>query len=79
MAEELTHADGRQCNVPPAFLTERDAAHFIGMSVFYLRQARRHGGGPMYHTFGRSIRYRLSDLEEWTRTRRSTPRQGGRR
>jgi hypothetical protein len=35
------------------------------MSVFYLRQARVRGRGPVYLRFGRSIRYKLADLETW--------------
>ena len=46
-------------------ISERDAATYIGMSVFYLRQARVHGRGPTYHRFGRSIRYHVADLDTW--------------
>ncbi len=52
------------------FLTERQAAQYILMSVFYLRQARVDGQGPAYLRHGRAIRYRLSDLESWLHKRR---------
>ncbi len=51
--------------VPSQFLTERDAARYVCMSVHFLRQARVKGYGPSYARLGRSIRYRLSDLESW--------------
>lgn len=50
---------------PIPVLTEKDAASYIGMSIFYLRQRRMRGGGPSFLRFGRSIRYQLADLEAW--------------
>ena len=47
------------------FLSEADAARYINMSIFFLRQARVQGRGPAFLRFGRAIRYRLSDLEAW--------------
>jgi hypothetical protein len=46
-------------------MNERDAAVYTGMSAFYLRSARRAGKGPTFLRLGRSIRYRVSDLDEW--------------
>jgi len=51
--------------VAPPFMSERDAARYIAMSVHFLRQARVRGRGPAYARLGSSIRYRLSDLESW--------------
>ena len=44
---------------------ERDAAKYIGYSCAYLRLCRRHSRGPAYLRAGRSIRYRIVDLESW--------------
>jgi hypothetical protein len=55
--------------LPPPLLTERDAARFICMSVYFLRQARVQGRGPEYMRFGRSIRYRLDALEKFIQQR----------
>jgi hypothetical protein len=47
-------------------LMEADAAMYIGMSRAFLRASR--GGrcdGPAYIQAGRSVRYRLRDLDEW--------------
>ncbi len=60
---------------PPAFLTERDAASYVCMSRFFLRQHRQTGrGGPPYVRLGRSVRYRVVDLEAWLRDATITPR-----
>jgi|WetSurMetagenome_2_1015567.scaffolds.fasta_scaffold346352_2 hypothetical protein len=49
----------------PPVMNERDAAMYTGMSAFYLRSARCKGKGPAFLRLGRSIRYRVSDLDEW--------------
>jgi hypothetical protein len=55
-------------------LHETDAARYIGMSVAFLRQARIRARGPAYFRIGRSVRYRLSDLDTWLSLRRVTTR-----
>ena len=53
----------------PAFaaptLSEPDAAFYIGMSVSFLRKARRVGQGPAYHQIGRRVVYGVTDLDAW--------------
>jgi predicted DNA-binding transcriptional regulator AlpA len=44
------------------------------MSVAFLRQARVRARGPAYFRIGRSVRYRLSDLDAWLSERRVTTR-----
>lgn len=52
-------------------LTEYEAAKFIGMSRSYLRQSRMNGNregrtpAPPWLKIGRSIRYRVDDLDSW--------------
>ena len=52
-------------------LTEREAATYIGMSISFLRQARSNGErlnrtpAPHPIQIGRSVRYRLDDLDSW--------------
>lgn len=41
------------------------AAHLLGMSSVTLARWRVIGGGPQFLKFGRSVRYRVSDLEAW--------------
>ena len=56
-------------------LNEVQAADYLAVSPRTLRNWRTRGGGPKYvRISARCIRYRMSDLSEWTenRTRRST-------
>lgn len=52
-------------------LTEKEAAIYIGMSRSFLRQDRMQSirlhrtPGPSYVKFGRTIRYRQQDLDQW--------------
>lgn len=55
-------------------LHETEAARHIGMSVAFLRQARVRAKGPAYFRIGRSVRYRVSDLDAWLSLRRVTTR-----
>jgi hypothetical protein len=55
-------------------LHEADAARYVGISVAFLRQARVRAKGPAYFRIGRSVRYRVSDLEAWLSDRRVTTR-----
>ena len=55
----------RQC------LTEKEAAHYIGMSVAFLKKDRCEGKignrtiGPKYLKIGKSVRYLKEDLDIW--------------
>ena len=52
-------------------LSEATAAHYIGMSRSFLRQARMHGkrrnrtAGPPFSKIGRRILYLQDDLDGW--------------
>lgn len=50
------------------------ASQHIGLAVSTLEKMRVTGGGPKYVKLGRSVRYRLSDLEQYlaVRVREST-------
>lgn len=41
------------------------AALRTGLSVATLEKKRVHGNGPPFLKLGRSVRYRLADLDEW--------------
>ena len=53
------------------FMTETEAAEYIGMSCSYLRQDRMNGfrakrtPGPPYVRLGRRIKYIQADLDAW--------------
>ncbi len=51
-------------------LTEREAADFLGVTSRCLQAWRYRGGGPKFvRISSRCIRYRQSDLREWTEAR----------
>jgi predicted DNA-binding transcriptional regulator AlpA len=67
---------GPETAKPP--LRSAEAARYINMSDSWLRQSRMEGrtdGPPFVRSGGRSIRYRLADLDRWLEQRVCT---GGR-
>ena len=63
-------------------LTEGEAANYLRTTTRTLRNLRRKGGGPAFARVGRTIIYRLVDLQKWqavqsTQTKR-VPVQRGR-
>ena len=46
-------------------LTVSEAARWAKVSESFLNKARLTGAGPKFVRLGRSIRYRLADLEAW--------------
>lgn len=51
-------------------LHERDAAHYLGMSVAWLRRKRWEGDGPAYVRHGRAVRYEPTALRRWVEAHR---------
>lgn len=49
---------------PHPTLSERDAAAYLAFSEDWLRKMRRAGRVPFIRV-GRSVRYRVRDLEKW--------------
>ena len=50
-------------------LTQRQAAEMLALSERTLERIRVTGSGPKFVRCGRSIRYRLSDVEAWIASR----------
>ncbi len=52
-------------------LTEKEAAHYIGMSVAFLKKDRCEGKignrivGPRFLKIGKSVRYLKEELDNW--------------
>lgn len=67
----MTHA-----TPPQPAIGERDASRYIGMSVPWMRQGRMRGRGPAYIRIGRSIRYRIADLDRWLEQHKVDPSRG---
>jgi predicted DNA-binding transcriptional regulator AlpA len=60
------------------YLTETQLSELTQLSVKTLRTWRWRGDGPRFFRFGRSIRYALSDLNEWLESaRRSSTSDNG--
>jgi predicted DNA-binding transcriptional regulator AlpA len=59
-------------------LTETDAAPYTGYSQAFLRQSRQRGRGPAYIKVGRSVRYRIEDLDAWLNAHRVETRDSRR-
>ncbi|MDR0881614.1 MAG: helix-turn-helix domain-containing protein [Candidatus Adiutrix sp.] len=62
------------------FLSRKEAAEFLKMSEIFLAKdivTRRHR--VPYMKFGRSVRYRLADLEAWALRQRVDPAAGAKR
>lgn len=58
----------------PEFLTRQKAAEYLNIKKSTLEAWAHKGGGPIFVKFGRSVRYRLSDLESYieSHTQRNT-------
>ena len=48
-----------------AIFSSKETAQYLGMSESWLRQSRIKGSGPQFLKVGRSIRYRVEDLNTW--------------
>lgn len=49
----------------PAILKTSAAADHIGLAVPTLEKMRVYGNGPLFLKLGRSVRYRVVDLDRW--------------
>jgi predicted DNA-binding transcriptional regulator AlpA len=49
-------------------LTVPEAAEFLRLSGSWLAKARMRGDGPPYVKLGRSVRYPLGALRQWTKS-----------
>ena len=84
LADEIAARVAARLPTPPpqpateAWLTMREAAGYLGLSVKTLEEWRAQGTGPAAHKVGsRAIRYSRADLEAYARrstTEKETPR-----
>ncbi len=51
--------------VPQRLLTTAEAAEFVQLSQPHLEKCRCYGTGPRFVRLGRSVRYRIEDLQAW--------------
>jgi len=62
---------GNTPTTTPAVLKEANASTYLEMSRSYLRKGRCEGYGPPYIRIGKSIRYKVSDLDAWLELHRA--------
>lgn len=51
--------------IRPMTVNTDDAAKYLSLSRARLAKLRCDGGGPTYVTVGRTVLYRLADLDAW--------------
>lgn len=56
------------------WLTVKEAADFLAVSIDTLGRWRSEGKGPPFFKFEGGVRYGLSDIEAWLNSRRVEPR-----
>jgi predicted DNA-binding transcriptional regulator AlpA len=55
------------------YLKTPDAAEYLGLGISTLERLRVQGSGHLFHKLGsKAVRYRVDDLEAWTRPATST-------
>jgi len=59
----MTHT--KPSNTQRTTLTVPETATYLGLAVSTLNKWRVYGGGPQFLKLGRSIRYRIADVEAW--------------
>lgn len=47
------------------FCSDKELAESLAVSISTVRRWRQAGEGPHFVRIGKSVRYRLSDVEEW--------------
>jgi predicted DNA-binding transcriptional regulator AlpA len=50
---------------PDKLLTTKEVARHFGLGSRFLEVARTRGNGPAFCRFGRSVRYRVQDVNQW--------------
>ena len=56
-------------NSTSPFLTTKEAADYLRVSVRGLEHYRTHGGGPRYRKHGNQVRYSIKSLLAWSKER----------
>jgi hypothetical protein len=53
----------------PKFVDTKTAAAHLACSAAFLTKIRGSGGGPIFHKFGKSVRYRVDELDAYASAR----------
>jgi excisionase family DNA binding protein len=68
--EGVPTSEARPTEPQEPFVDTGAIARRLGVSVSYLDKMRLTGDGPPFYKFGRSVRYRISEVDEWAEQRR---------
>jgi predicted DNA-binding transcriptional regulator AlpA len=60
----------------PSLVNTAVAANYLGLSESTLNKWRLTGDGPRYFKFGRAVRYRIADLDDWAEQHRAISTAG---
>ena len=52
--------------LPKSFLTEKELATYLGVSISWVRKCRYTDEGVKFKKFGRSVRYHVDDVLAYT-------------
>lgn len=66
----MGHIAKAQETASPRYVTTRQLADILGVSVVSLELWRRQGRGPAYIRLGRAVRYDMADVETWVASQR---------
>lgn len=63
--ENTVRSDGRVRNAALAYWSEGQVANRLGVSVQWLRKERARGTSIRFRRFGRSVKYKISEVLEY--------------
>jgi len=61
-----------QEHIAGRYISEREAAIFLGVSRKALQSWRAKGVGPRFAKFGRAVRYNVNELTDWADSQQHT-------
>ncbi len=69
-AKQQRDAISASASVDSPYLSAKEAALYLRVSLRSLEHFRSEGGGPAYRKHGGTVVYHLQDLERWSARRR---------
>jgi predicted DNA-binding transcriptional regulator AlpA len=61
----------KDSNMEDQLLTTKQVADYLGISAYTLVQYRVDGDGPEYIKIGHLVRYQMSDIAKWLKSKKS--------
>ena len=54
------------------YISEKEASSILGLSIKKMQKDRLQRIGLPYYKFGRSVRYKIADIEDWASRQKVT-------